>query len=155
MSDRKYRHRGYMDSGSPPAGPRPQGPPPELPRQRLEGAPRGRSAGAPGPEVFRCARCGEVHRGVGDLEIAQDAVCSCGVDLHACINCKHFDTSTQWECREQNVKARVSPKDHRNECQYFSPKIVRDLTADKASSSPGRPSSADDARKAFEDLFKK
>ncbi|HVT04725.1 MAG TPA: hypothetical protein VHL58_15285 [Thermoanaerobaculia bacterium] len=89
------------------------------------------------------------------MEIAEDARCSCGVDLHSCINCKHFDTSTQWECREPNIPARVSPKDQRNQCALFAPKIVRDLTADKASASAGRPSSADDARKAFEDLFKK
>jgi hypothetical protein len=151
LGDRKYRHRGYMDSDSPaPSGgaPRNSGTfePPRPPR--LEGAPRGRSAGAPGPEVFKCARCGEVRREFSELP--SDAVCHCGSDLHSCINCKHFDTSAQWECRT-GISARVSPKDARNQCALFAPRIIRDLAADKAS----KIATPDNARKAFEDLFKK
>ena len=41
--------------------------------------------------------------------------------------CKNFDTSTRWECREEEIPARVSPKDARNECTFFAPKIVRDV----------------------------
>ena len=55
-----------------------------------------------------------------------------------------------WECRE-NIPARVANKHAKNECTFFSPKIVRDLAADKA----GKLQSPDDARKAFDALFNK
>ena len=55
----------------------------------------------------------------------------CGADLHTCGNCRFFDTTTLWECRE-NIPARVSGKHARNECTFFSPKVVKDLAADKA-----------------------
>lgn len=119
----------------------------------MEGAPRGRSAGAPGPEVFKCMRCGEVQRAFDG--VPTDMSCSrCQNDLHTCSNCKNFDTMVRWECRESmNIPARISPKDVRNECLLFSPKIIRDLSADKRGASS--PSSPDDARKAFDNLFKK
>jgi hypothetical protein len=154
MSDRKYRHRGYQDGGgyssSTPSTEKKPREPREPQKQRLEGAPRGRTAGGFGPEVFKCARCGQVRRDFE--EILADEVCPCGTDVHSCINCKHFDTSTQWECRAK-IEARVSPKDKRNLCPEFSPKIIKDLAADKVA--PARPTSADDARKAFDALFKK
>jgi hypothetical protein len=95
-------------------------------------------------------RCGEQQHFVNGVEM--DAVCrKCNSDLHACSNCKNFDTMVQWECREaMNIPARVSPKDVRNECLLFSPKIIRDLSAGK-----GRIETPDDARAAFDNLFKK
>jgi len=118
-------------------------------KERLEGAPRGRTAGGFGPEVFRCARCGELQRSFG--EIASDAACvGCGADLHTCTNCKSFDTSSRWECREE-IEARVAPKDARNTCDLFAPRIVKDLAGERTR----QVSTPDDARKAFEDLFKK
>lgn len=74
----------------------------------------------------------------------------CGADLHTCGNCRFFDTTTLWECRE-NITVRVSPKHARNECALFQPKVVRDLAADKSR----QPVTPDDARKAFDALFKK
>lgn len=120
-------------------------------KERLEGAPRGRTAGGFGPEVFRCSGCGEALRTLGGVEIDHDTTCmKCEADLHACANCTFFDTTTLWECRE-NPPARVSGKRKRNECPVFQPKMVADLASDK-----GRAAEApDDARKAFEALFKK
>jgi hypothetical protein len=118
-------------------------------RERLEGAPRGRTAGGPGPDAFKCSRCNETQRVMS--EITTESVCpKCGADMHTCSNCKNFDTSSRWECRE-TIPARVAPKDQRNECALFAPKIVRDLAADKGV----RIEAPDDARKAFEALFKK
>jgi hypothetical protein len=153
VSDRKYKHRGYQDGGgfsSQNSGEsRPQGPRPEPPRQRLEGAPRGRTAGGFGPEVFKCNRCG--HQRIGLEQPTTDEACgSCGADLHTCGNCRFFDTTTLWECRE-NIPARVTGKHTRNECAFFQPKVVKDLAADKSR----MPQSVDDARKAFDALFKK
>jgi hypothetical protein len=152
--DRKYKHRGYQDGGgySNSGGQqqsRPQGPRPEFPRQRMEGAPRGRTAGGFGPEAFKCNRCGELRHSLGDMTF-EDACLKCGADLHTCGNCRFFDTTTLWECRE-NIPKRVTGKHARNECTFFQPKIVKDLSADKGK----QPQTPDDARKAFDALFKK
>lgn len=154
MSDRKYKHKGYQDGGgsssysSGGGSSRPQGPRPEMRPQRMEGAPRGRTAGGFGPEAFKCNQCGQIRQNLGEL--TTDETClRCAADLHTCGNCKSFDTTTLWECRE-NIPARISAKQVRNECTFFQPKIVRDLAADK-----GKVLSPDDARKAFDALFNK
>jgi hypothetical protein len=154
VSDRKYKHRGYQDGGgygSNTGGQsqRPSGPRPEMGRQRLEGAPRGRTAGGFGPEAFKCNKCGTIRHSLTDLT-ADETCMQCSADLHTCGNCRFFDTTTLWECRE-NIPARVVGKHARNECTFFQPKIVRDLAADKGK----QPQTPDDARKAFEALFKK
>ena len=152
MSDRKYRHRGYQDSG---ATDTPRGPqaPREERKERLEGAPRGRTAGGFGTKAFKCARCGEKHVTVDEI-VATDACGGCGAELHSCTNCQHFDTSAHWQCRAwDKITARVAPKDAGNVCGAFQPRFVADLAADKGNA--GRPQAPDDARKAFEALFKK
>ena len=154
VSDRKYRHRGYQDGGagySSRSGgqqERPSGPRPDPPRQRIEGAPRGRTAGGFGPEVFKCNQCGQQRLGLDDPTV-DEACGKCGADLHSCGNCRFFDTTTTWECRE-NIPARVAGKHARNACTFFQPKVVKDLAADK-----GKIQTPDDARKAFDALFKK
>jgi len=149
--DRKYKHRGYQDSGygsQKPSSSQPQTPR-EPQRQRLEGAPRGRTAGGFGPAAFKCNQCSQLRHSVGDLTF-EDNCAKCGADLHTCGNCRFFDTTTMWECRE-NIPARIAGKHAKNECTFFSPKIVKDLAADKG----GRLISPDDARKAFDALFDK
>ena len=149
MSDeRKYRHRGYQDSGGSPDPSRgPQGPP----REKKEG-PRGRGLGAPSETVFRCARCGE-KRSVLE-EVPVDATCArCGTDLHTCSNCIHFDTSARWECRKhEEVPARIVKKSTRNECPLFTPKAAQEFAKESDKGNPG--SSPGDARSAFDALFK-
>jgi hypothetical protein len=157
LSDRKYKHKGYQDGGgygssnnsSGGGNGRPPQTPREPQRQRLEGAPRGRTAGGFGPEAFKCNRCGQIRQNLSELT-SEEVCLKCGADLHSCGNCRFFDTTTLWECRE-NIPARVVGKQTRNECAFFAPKIVRDLAADKA----GKLQTPDDARKAFEALFKK
>ena len=156
MSDRKYKHRGYQDSGggfssgNSGGGSSSQRPQNYEPRpQRLEGAPRGRTAGGFGPEAFKCNKCGQQHHTI-DALTPEETCAKCAADLHTCGNCRFFDATTMWECRE-NIPARVSGKHARNECTFFSPKIVRDLAADKGR----QPQSPDDARIAFDALFKK
>jgi hypothetical protein len=155
LSDRKYKHRGYQEGGGfsshgdkSAGNGRPQTPR-EPQRQRLEGAPRGRTAGGFGPEAFKCNRCGQIRQNLNELT-SEETCLKCGADLHTCGNCRFFDTTTTWECRE-NIPARVVNKQSRNECVSFAPKIIRDLSADK----PGKLQTPDDARKAFEALFKK
>ena len=153
--DRKYKHRGYQDGGS--YGERsgggqtrrPMGPSPEPQRQRLEDAPRGRTAGGFGPDAFKCNKCGQIRHSLGELT-HDDACLGCGADLHTCGNCRFFDATTLWECRE-NIPVRVVGKQVKNQCTFFQPKIVKDLAADKGT----KPMSENDARKAFDALFKK
>ncbi|HWW61108.1 MAG TPA: hypothetical protein VN181_07065 [Thermoanaerobaculia bacterium] len=153
MSDRKYKHQGYQDGGGfsyKGNQDRPQGPRPEPQRQRMEGAPRGRTAGGFGPEAFKCNQCGQLRQNLSDL-LHDEKCLKCGADLHTCGNCRFFDTTTLWECRE-NIPVRVAGKHARNECTFFTPKIVKDLAADKGGRPPQTP---DEARKAFDALFKK
>ena len=151
LSDRKYRHQGYQDGGgySKSSTPRTPRATYEPQNQRLEGAPRGRTAGGFGPEVFKCFSCGTQRLSL-DQPTFDETCVKCGADLHTCGNCRAFDTTTTWECRE-TIPARVPGKHTRNECTFFQPKVVRDLTADKGR----QPQTPDDARKAFDALFKK
>lgn len=143
--DRKYRHRGYMDSGSSePSGGRRSG---GLRPPRDDGAPRGRGIDQNKAVVFRCKHCGER---VLDLDsIGVEAVCrKCGGDLHACSQCMHFDTSARWECTEP-IPARIPSKKTRNTCTFYSPAKTFDLTGSRGEATP------DDARSAFDALFNK
>lgn len=154
MSDRKYRQRGYQDSGRPPdrgegeragEGGAPQERPAGRPDPREK--PRGRGLGAPTAEVFRCARCGR-EEAVG-VAMATDARCAqCGTDLHACTNCASFDSGARFECR-QPVPARVSPKDRANRCELFAPRLRAEFAREQPAAE--RPN---DARAAFDALFK-
>lgn len=154
MSDRKYKHRGYQDSGGgfgshtgnsqrQPQQPR------EFLKERLEDAPRGRTAGGFGPDAFKCNKCSQIRHNLGELT-HDDTCLGCGADLHTCGNCRFFDTTTLWECRE-NIPVRVVGKQAKNTCAFFQPKIVKDLAADKGM----KLQSPDEARKAFDALFNK
>jgi len=143
MSERKYRQRGYQDDDrrgrEQPAGPRR---PPEPRDPRVPRDPR--APNMPGfRQVFRCARCG--HEEATDIGPASR--CSkCGVDLHACIHCDSFDPGATFECR-QTIRVRVSPKDARNDCTLFAPRVQ--VERETGSTAPTS------ARKAFDDLFKR
>jgi hypothetical protein len=141
-SDRKYRQRGYQDSGG--RGDRPSGPPRKAPEPRDPRLPRDpRAPSMPGfREVFRCARCGMVEAGgVGSMSTCG----KCGVALHACIHCVSFDPGAVFECRER-IPRRVSPKDERNECTLYAARLQ--VERETGSTAPTS------ARKAFDDLFK-
>jgi len=142
MSERKYRQRGYQDDD------RPQKPA-ERPPERAPGPPRDRigprTYNMPGyRQVVRCARCGNIITG----QIGGDSRCGkCGTDLHACVQCVHFDTGRRFECA-QTIPSRVSPKDARNTCTLFE--LQQRFERETGSTASGPPS----ARQAFDDLFK-
>jgi hypothetical protein len=151
--DRKYKHRGYQDSGGFGShtgnSQRQSQPPREFLKERLEDAPRGRTAGGFGPDAFKCNKCSQIRHNLGEL--THEDVCNgCGADLHTCGNCRFFDTTTLWECRE-NIPVRVVGKHAKNICTFFTPKIVKDLAADKGQ----KLQTPDEARKAFDALFNK
>ena len=148
MSDRKYRQRGYQDSD------RDREPKPSAPRPAPEpGAPAGtrRLSSQDGPktinmpgyrEVVRCTQCGAVVVG----EVSGDTRCPrCGTDLHSCSQCASFDPGSRFECM-QTIAVRVTPKNARNSCTLYAPRT----TVERETTTPR----VDDARKAFDDLFK-
>jgi len=144
MGDRKYRHRGYQDSDHEER--RPRAPYGERRPPGLEGGPRGRGLGSPQTVLFTCANCGQEVKAIGRIEL--DTACSgCGKPLHTCTNCSSFDPSERFECRKP-VERRVEAKAKANDCPLYQPKSARDLR-----SAP--PPTPDDARSAFDALFKK
>lgn len=139
MSDRKYGQRGYQESDERERSRGTDGPRPD----RREG-PRGRGLGRPTESGFACGRCGAKLPLVDPPAV--DATCAhCGNDLHTCTNCRHFDTAARFECR-QPIAQRIASKSKRNSCELFEPRLVR--TFESAADRP------DDARSAFDDLFK-
>jgi len=143
MNDRKYRHRGYMDSSEEGRGRKTGAPRPP----RTEGAPRGRGVDQDKTVVIACRACGEKRTDPEGIRF--DSTCAkCGADLHSCIQCAHFDTSARFECT-QPIPERIAAKRRRNTCSFYSPARSFDLTGSRAVETP------DDARSAFERLFKK
>ncbi len=134
--ERKYRQRGYQDSGRERPEKRPAAEKREHFGPRTPAMPGRRS-------VLRCASCAAILPAGIDLS----GKCPrCGFELHSCKQCAHFDTSSRYECT-QPVLVRVAKKDAKNACLFYSPR----LTVERETSS-ARPH---DARQAFEDLFKK
>lgn len=141
MSDRKYRHRGYMDSDRESPRPQPQSKPQSKPPDR-EG-PRSPKMMAFG-ETVKCASCGaKVQTGIK----GESSCPTCKADLHTCRQCNYFDPSARFECSSKAVTARIVNKNARNTCEVFA---VRTVVERQTSS--GAPN---DARAAFAKLFKK
>jgi hypothetical protein len=70
---------------------------------------------------MRCFSCNaEVALSAGERVGFRDECESCHTDLHACLNCAHYDASAYNECRESSAE-RVSDRDRANRCEYFAP----------------------------------
>ena len=145
MSERKYRQAGYQDSGQRERKPALARKPIEPYDPRIPRDPR--TPNMPGfRQVFRCGRCGHLEAAA----IEADAKCgNCGVELHACVHCAAFDAGARFECTEA-IAARVSPKDARNACSFFAPR----LTVERETGSTRAAGGSSSAKKAFDDLFK-
>lgn len=152
--ERKYRQRGYMDGSKPEK--KKDRPPETRPRQEQIGPRTPRMVGT--VTRARCANCGKVLLAGFD----PTGQCpSCNFELHCCKQCVHFDTGVRFECT-QPIPERIAKKDARNNCTFYEFRTT--VEKDTAPSSPvSSPSAAsvvssvrpNDARKAFEDLFKK
>jgi hypothetical protein len=168
--DRKYRQHGYQDSGRdssshlesrreerprPPAGPRP---PLDVTGPRLPRLVQAVSAS-------RCFNCSTTLGPGVDFR----GVCpKCGVALHCCKQCSNFEPSTRFQCLKP-IPARIAVKDQANECELFRPRVTvaRDAAHGPAPSPSANggasngsgglpvPRSANDARAAFDNLFRK
>lgn len=140
MSERKYRQPGYMDRDREPQKKSVEKP---LKKQDTFG-PRPLQMAAT-RTVSRCAQCGTV------LQMLTEPVgqCpKCGFELHSCKQCTYFDPASRFECT-QPIPERIPRKDAKNECTFYS---IRMMVEKETSASAVR---VDDARKAFENLFKK
>jgi predicted RNA-binding Zn-ribbon protein involved in translation (DUF1610 family) len=138
VSDRKYRQRGYQDSGREPQQKN------EKPVRQETFGPR--AIQMPGTRtVSRCSQCGTVLQALSE-PVGQCP--KCGFELHSCKQCTYFDPSRRFECA-QHIPERIPRKDARNECSFYSIRVTMEK---ETSTGAGR---VDDARKAFENLFKK
>src|SRR5579862_6873792 len=165
--DRKYRTRGYMDTGrehSPNNGerreerPKPQGPRPPI---DVTGPRLPRMVQA--VTAARCFNCSTALPEGVDF----NGVCpKCAAPLHCCKQCAHFEPSTRFQCLKP-IPVRIPLKDQANECALFRPRltVARDLVHGSGSSAgqginPAvanvpEPRNANDARAAFDNLFRK
>jgi len=145
LSDRKYRQRGYQDSGSEPRKNVEKTEKPSAARRDNTYGPR--PLNMPGTRtVSRCAECGAI---LENLSATLGQCPKCKSDLHSCKQCEYFDPSSRFEC-SQPIPARISPKDKGNNCTFFSIRVR--LEKETSSKQAQRPN---DARQAFENLFKK
>jgi len=144
MSDRKYRHRGYMDSDREPQRSRPQSNSQSNPQSKpvdREG-PRSPKMMAFG-ETVKCSACGAK----APTSITLESSCpKCRADLHTCRQCTYFDPGAHFQC-SKTITARIVNKSARNTCELFVPRSVVERQT-----SSGAPT---DARQAFANLFKK
>ncbi len=163
--DRKYQQRGYMDSprdastnGGPRRDerPRPQGPRPPL---DVTGPRLPRLVQA--VTAARCFNCSTTLPSGVDFS----GNCpKCGVPLHCCKQCAHFEPSTRFQCLKP-VPVRIALKDKANGCELFKPRVT--VARDSAHGSPAHvpapnggpaeqvPRHTSDARAAFDSLFRK
>ena len=95
--------------------------------------------------VSRCSQCGTILQNTS----GEGKCAKCGFELHSCKQCSYFDPGSRFECM-QPVKERIAKKDARNDCSLYEIRVTRE----KETSTPAslRPN---DARAAFENLFKK
>lgn len=141
MSERKYRHRGYMDNDR-----EPQRSPESRPKQQSKPVdregPRSPKMMAFG-ETVKCSSCAAK----APPSITLESTCpNCRADLHTCRQCTYFDPSAHFQC-SKSIPARIVNKNARNTCELFVPRTVVERQT-----SSGAPT---DARQAFANLFKK
>ena len=157
--DRKYRQNGYQDSDrgtQPYRSERPRQPGPKLPIDIT------------GPKLprlvqnvvaSRCFSCAVALQPDIDFK----GTCpKCGAALHCCKQCVHFDSSARFQCMKP-ISERIPVKDQPNSCELFSPRVT--VARDALPSAPvakngdhsvvPAPRNANDARAAFDSLFKK
>jgi hypothetical protein len=158
-SDRKYRQRGYQDTDRP------------EPRSDRNGSERPRQPGlrppldVTGPRLPRlvqavtASRCYNCATQLPNGTAYSGNCPKCAAALHCCKQCSHFEPSTRFQCLKE-IPVRIPLKDKANECTLFEPRVTvaRDASPSAPAPSPVRdqtPRSSNDARSAFNALFKK
>ena len=93
---------------------------------------------------YRCFRCGASLAQLSLPFTRRDQCPDCGIDLHVCRMCVHFDPKAPAQCREDDAED-VKEKELANFCEHFEP------SADAFDA--GRKSAGDEALAALEALF--
>ncbi|WP_321469983.1 hypothetical protein [uncultured Paludibaculum sp.] len=161
-SDRKYKQRGYMDTeaagkGAPQRDDRPRDrgprPPIDVTGPRL-------------PRMVETVTASRCYNCATPLPPGMDfsGTCpKCSVALHCCKQCSYFEPSTRFQCMKP-IPERIAYKDKANECTFFRARVTvaRDSAPVSAAARPAAdrpevlaPKTANDARIAFDNLFKK
>lgn len=157
--DRKYRQHGYQDSDRGSGSYRSERPKQQGPRLPMD---------VTGPKLPRlvqnvvAARCFNCAVTLAPDTDFRGTCPKCGAALHCCKQCVNFDSSTRFQCLKP-VPVRIAVKDQANSCDLFSPRVTvaRDAlpsgTVAKISENGSIPAprNANDARAAFDSLFKK
>jgi hypothetical protein len=156
--DRKYRQRGYMDVGRDSGAPRHDDRPKQSgPRPPID---------VTGPRLPRllqnvvAARCFNCSTALPhDIDWKTGMCPKCGVAVHCCKQCAHFEPSTRFQCLKP-IPERIPAKDLRNDCELFKQRVT--VARDSApannhhtTASAPAPRNPTDARTAFDNLFKK
>ena len=98
-----------------------------------------------------CQNCGTEYNVASWGIVGRTSTCeSCGRDLHACVNCSHYDPKAYNECHEPNAE-RVDDRRSSNFCDYFKAVPTKP-------SAPGQSAAAkreQAARDKLNSLFKK
>jgi hypothetical protein len=110
-----------------------------------------------------CYGCGAPLR--IDGPVGRRTTCpGCDADLHACINCKHYEPGAPHDCREPHAEHYLD-KESSNACDLFqlgdgasrrrgSNRAARDQLRALFGDAPG-PAAEESPRDALESLFKK
>ena len=96
-----------------------------------------------------CHHCGKEVKLLSGLQ-RTDSCPFCISDLKCCLNCRFFDPGVSHECREPQADW-VVEKSRANFCEFFEFRETSSLGRPGASSQ----ASADQARAAFDSLFRK
>ena len=158
-SDRKYRQHGYMDSDRDARGPRDDRSKPPGPRPPID---------VTGPRLPRlvqhvaASRCFNCATTLPAGTVFNGNCPKCNAELHCCKQCSHFEPSTRFQCLKP-IPVRIPLKDKANECTLFTPRVTvaREGTTNGPSAAPPVPDNGpgprnpEDARSAFDRLFKK
>ena len=162
-SDRKYRQNGYMDSDRESRAPRDDRSKPQGPRPPID---------ITGPRLPRlvqhvaAARCFNCSTALPDGVDFTGNCPKCNSPLHCCKQCSQFEPSTRFQCLKP-IPVRIPLKDKANDCASFTPRVTvaregtagsssqQPMSAPPVNSGPPAPRNADDARSAFDKLFKK
>lgn len=149
MGDRKYRQPGYQDYAfeKTEKGEKKKSEP------KVGGA-RWQQAQASGPRspqmprtktLSRCAQCGAELPVLG---VDPGQCPKCGFELRSCKQCQHFDPGSRFECTEA-IPKRIPDKEARNKCTFFANRVRVERETSPGARKP------EDARKAFDNLFRK
>ena len=160
-SDRKYRQNGYMDSDRDTRPFREDRPKPQGPRPPLD------LTGPRLPRLVQHVAASRCFNCATTLPPGTDflGTCpKCNADLHCCKQCSHFEPSTRFQCMKP-IPVRIAVKDKNNDCTLFTPRVTVAREGTQGASAPPpspavnagppAPRNADDARNAFDKLFKK